>query len=65
MTDAIQELADLRSKVLSGVEVPPEEFRRVLDALREDRKSAAATTKKAKEAAQPKVQPKDLADLFK
>ena len=47
-TDAQAKFQDLRGRVLRGEEMSPEEYKTVIDGLREHRKSAATTRGKNK-----------------
>jgi hypothetical protein len=49
----LSELNDLRARVLRGEEVPAEELREALDALRAGRRAAALSTPAAKPTKEP------------
>lgn len=57
-------LNTLKDKVLAGEDVPPEEYRRVLNLVRQDRMYAAETAMAKKTAKKPKA-PKTPVDLNK
>lgn len=66
-THTVEELNDLRKRVLSGEEFPAEEYKRIIQAYRANRSAgvaAAAPKAKAKAAASAKAAPQDLATLM-
>jgi hypothetical protein len=63
----VEELNDLRQRVLAGEEFPAEEYRRIIQAYRANRLAgvtAAAPKTKAKAAATAKAAPQDLSSLM-
>ncbi len=60
LEDAIRQANDLRSKILSGEQIPKEELKLALNNLRAGRSSAATKKKESKK----KVEPIDLGALF-
>ena len=64
---SVEELNDLRQKVLAGVEFPPEEYKRIIQAYRATRLgavTAGAEKTKAKVVSAAKAAPVDLGTLF-
>jgi len=64
-----RDLLDLRQRVLAGDDIPPEEYKRIIDAIREDRRAGAesAKTRAAKTSGKAKVTPlsdSEIDDLF-
>jgi len=61
------DLLDLRQKVLNGEDIPPEEYRKIIDAIREDRRAGAESAKSKAAKTKGKVTPlsdSEIDDLF-
>lgn len=63
----VEELNDLRKRVLAGEEFPSDEYKKIIQAYRANRSAgvaAAAPKAKAKAAAKTAAAPQDLASLM-